>query len=160
MKRHVLIAASVLLLTGFESAYGQTAARVEYRNGNIGVAVSFGNVAASLMQFQPRPVRWVDAGWRPVPAGMQTGRRDWRQKFLRKNELNQVLGHDMVKMIERHAKTLGLKGAMQGRWFRIDRRAAVLEVTVRGAAVARLYDDRGNGIIDRVHLVEALVCRR
>ncbi|MDY0109825.1 MAG: hypothetical protein RBT60_07820 [Candidatus Krumholzibacteria bacterium] len=160
MKRHVLIAASVLLLTGFDSADGQTAARVEYRNGNIDVAVSIGNVSVRLTQPQPRPVDWVDAGWRPFPAGKHTGRRDRRQELLRKNELNHLLGHDMVQMLERHAKTLGLKGAMQGRWFRVDRRAAVLEVTVRGAAVARLYDDGGNGIIDRVHLAKAIVCRR
>jgi hypothetical protein len=152
MNRHVVGAALVLLLAGVDSVSGQTAARVEYRDGRIGVAVAIGDLPVRVIHPQARARDWVAADWRPARVWMGAGRPYWGREVLRKNDLRRLLGKDMVKMLERHSRAIGLRGPIQGHWYSMDRRTVLLEVTVRGAPVAELYDYGGNGVIDRVYL--------
>jgi hypothetical protein len=155
MNRFVVGAALVLLLAGVESVSGQTAARVEYRDGRIGVAVAIGDLPVRVVH--PRTVAggWVAANRGPVRVVVNAGRPYWGREMMRKNDLRRLLGNDMVRMLERHARAIGLRGPIQGQWFHLDRRTVLLEVTVRGAPVAELYDYGGNGYMDRVYLARA-----
>lgn len=155
MNRHMVGAALVLLLAGVDSVSGQTAARVEYRDGRIGVAVAIGNLPVRVVHPRTRAVGWVAADWAPARVVVSTGRPHWGREVMRRNDLRRLLGNDMVRMLERHARAMGLRGPIQGQWFQADRRTVLLEVTVRGAPVAELYDYGGNGYIDRVYLSRA-----
>jgi hypothetical protein len=157
MNRHMVGTALVLLLAGVESVNGQTAARVEYRDGRIGVAVAIGDLPVRVVH--PRTVAggWVAANPGPVRVVVNAGRPHWGREILRRNDLRHLLGNDMVRMLERHGRAIGLRGPIQGQWFRLDRRTVLLEVTVRGAPVAELYDYGVNGRFERVYLAQAPV---
>jgi hypothetical protein len=155
MNRHVVGAALVLLLAGVDSVSGQTAARVEYRDGRIGVAVAIGNLPARVVHPGARAAGWVAADWAPSRVLVSPGRPYWGREALKRNDLRRLLGNDMVRMLDRHARAIGLRGPIRGQWYQLDRRTVLLEVTVRGAPVAELYDHGGNGYIDRVYLARA-----
>ncbi len=157
MNRYAVGAALVLLLAGVDSVNGQTAARVEYRDGRIGVAVAMGNLPARLVHPRTRAVGWVAVDRGPARVWVSAARPYWGPETLRRNDLRRLLGNDMVRMLERHARAIGLRGPIHGHWFRVDRRTALLEVTMRGAPVAELYDYGGNGVFERVYLARAPV---
>lgn len=148
-----MVMALGLLLADFGSVQGQTAARVEYRDGRLGVAVAVGDLPTRV---RAAPVYgrggWVETAWRPERVHVRSGRTAWRQDTLRKQELRHLLGKETVKTLERHARTLRLHGPLAGSWYRSDRRTVVLEVTVRGAPVAEVVDYGGDGIMDRFYL--------
>ncbi len=73
---------------------------------------------------------------------------------MHRNDLRNLLGKEGVKRLERHARTLGLNGPIQGRWYALDRFSAVLEVEVRGVPVAELHDYGRDGFIDRILLAQ------
>lgn len=135
MRMHTGIMALGLLLAGGGAAEAQTAARVEYRDGRVGVAVAIGDLPFRVRVDDPR-------------------RDHVRSRYVvDRGELRWLVGKDGVKSLDRHARRLGLRGPMEGRWYRTGRRSAVLEVTVRGAPVADLVDVDGDGEVDRFLLV-------
>lgn len=161
MKRHMMIVTLGLLLADFGSVQGQTSARVEYRDGRLGVAVAVGDLPG---RGHAVPVYgrggWVEAAWRPERVHVRSGNAAWRGERLRKQDLRHLLGKETVKTLERHAKTLRLHGPLTGSWYRSDRRTVVLEVTVRGAPVAEVVDYGGDGIMDRLYLAPVPGYRR
>jgi len=154
MNRYMVGMALGLLLAGVDSVHGQTAARVEYRDGRIGVAVAIGALPMRTAHARTPAMGWVAADWGPARVVMASPARPyWGRETLRKVELRRLLGKDMVKRLEQHGRALGLRGTIEGSWFRVDRRTVMLDVTMRGAPVAELYDYGADGYIDRVLLV-------
>ena len=154
MNRQVLGLATVFLLAGAGAAHGQASARVEYKNGRIGVAVAVGDLPVRVRTRPSAPALWIAADFGPVRVWATPGRPFWRREVLNRNDLRDLVGRETVKGIERHAKALGLRGPLEGRWFRMDRYSVMLEVAVRGVPVAELHDYGSDGLIDRVLLVD------
>jgi hypothetical protein len=155
MNRHMVSMAMVLLLGVAGTADARTAARVEYRDGRIGLAVVIGDLPVRVIHQQPRAAGWIAADLGPTRVVVSKGRPAWTREALRKNDLQRQLGKSTVRMLERHARSIGLRGPLRGEWYRIDRRTVVLEVTVRGAPVAEFYDYGGNGVFERMYLARA-----
>ncbi|MHB1192702.1 MAG: hypothetical protein ACYC6F_06610 [Longimicrobiales bacterium] len=130
MKRYTMAIALGILLADFASAEGQTAARVEYRNGQLGVAVAIGNLPYRV--YAPRV-----------------------RGSLNRGELNRILGNRTVNDIARNGRAMGARGAMRGQWYGAGRGSAVLEVTLGGFPVAEAWDYGGDGYVDRVVFAEA-----
>lgn len=161
MKRYAVGMALGLLLADFSPVDAQTAARVEYRDGRVGVAVAIGDLP---VRVQPAPVyraggrvevrRAPVAVWAPTVMVRAGGRPSWTREVLRKNDLRYLVGRDAVRTMERHARTLDARGPMEGRWYRADRRTAILEVTVGGDLVAEFVDHGADGTLDRFYLAE------
>lgn len=153
MNRYMISTMLVLLMAGVETVNAQTAARVEYRSGRINLSVDVRDLPVRVVHTRP-PLRaaWVAADLGPVRLLVRSTHPDGVRGTLHRNELRRLLGRDMVKRFERHARSLGLRGPLEGRWYRLDRRTVMLEVTSRGAPVAALYDHGRNGIFDRVDL--------
>ena len=126
MKRYTMMIALGILLADFASAEGQTAARVEYRNGQLGVAVAIGGLPHRV--YAPRV-----------------------RESLTRGELNRILGSRTVNDIARHGRAMGARGAMRGQWYEAGGRSAVLEVTLGGFPVAEAWDHGGDGYVDRVY---------
>ena len=153
--RHALLTALGMLMVGYGSAEAQTAARVEYRDRNFGIALAIGDLP--LRVYAPRAPRavWTETVWRPARVVRTYHERpSWTQGSLNRGELNRVLGKDMVKHIDRRAKAMGIRGPMQGRWYRTDRQTVMLEVAVRDVPVAEVYDFGGDGTMDRTYFAE------
>jgi hypothetical protein len=74
------------------------------------------------------------------------------QGTLSRTALRNLLGKETVKRIERHAKSMGIRGKTLGQLFRIERNTTVLEVTVDRIPVAEVYDYRSDGILDELFL--------
>ncbi len=153
MNRQVLGLAMAFLLTGAGAASGQATARVEYKSGWIGVAIAVGDLPVHVRSRSLPAFAWVAADLGPVRIWATPGRPFWRREVLNRDELRHLVGRETVKGIERHAKALGLRGSLEGRWFRMDRHSVLLEVSVRGRPVAELHDYGSDGLIDRVLLV-------
>ncbi len=165
MKRHLmhqtLGVAATLLLISVVSVEAKTAARVEYRDGRVGVAVIAGDLPVRVVHPQPRAIGWLAADIGPVRVMVGTSRPYWSRQPLQRYELRHLLGRDTVRMLERHARTIGHRGPLEGRWYRANRHTVVLEVTARGAPVATLHDRGANGVFERIYLAPAtVVCRR
>jgi hypothetical protein len=152
MNRYLVGMALALLLAGSDALAGQTAARVEYRNGRIGVGVAIGNLPVRVSPHGPVARGWVAADWGPVRISMVSRRPSWTGRILDRQELRYALGKETVKRIERHARNLGIRGRTEGRWLQVDRNTLMLEVTVDRFPVAELYDYRGDGFIDEMFL--------
>jgi hypothetical protein len=152
MNRYTVGMAMGLLLAGVESAGGQAAARVEYKDGRVGVAVAIGDLPVRVAHARFPVGGWVEAGWGPVRVVLGAERPYWTREVLRKNELRHILGNDLVKTIERHGRNLGYRGPLEGRWFRVDRRTVMLEVTLGGGPVAEAWDYGSDGVLDRIML--------
>lgn len=152
MNRYVVSMALALLLTGGEALAGQTAARIDYRNGRIGVSVAIGDLPVRIRPQARVAVGWGAVDWGPVRVWAAGARPAWRREILNRQELRYLLGHQTVKQIERHGRNLGVHGPLEGRWFRVDRYTTLLEVGVRGVPVAELYDYGNDGLIDRIFL--------
>ncbi len=152
MNRYTVGMMMGLLLAGVDSAHGQAAARVEYRDGRIGVAIALGDLPVRVARARTPALGWVAAEWGPVRVVYAPERPYWNREVLRRNELRRILGNDMVKTMERHGKNLGYRGPLEGRWFRLDRRTVMLEVTLGGGPVAEAYDYGSDGTLDRVLL--------
>jgi hypothetical protein len=132
MKRYTMAIALGILLADFASAEGQTTARVEYRNGQLGVAVDIGELPHRV--YAPRV-----------------------RESLNRGELNRILGNRTVNDIARHGRALGARGAMRGQWYQSGRRSAVLEVTLGGFPVAEAWDHGGDGYVDDVYFARESV---
>lgn len=168
MKRYAWGLALGLVLADFGTADAQTAARVEYRDGRVGVAVAIGDLPVRVRPAPvvrgggPTEVRWAPVTvWAPgrvvVPGArvvVHAGRGGWHRDALRKNELRDLVGRDAVRTLERHARTLDARGPMEGRWYRADRRTVLLEVTVGGDLVGEFVDHGADGTLDRFYLAE------
>jgi hypothetical protein len=152
MNRYVVSMALALLLAGGEALAGQTVARVEYRNGGIGVSVAVGDLPVRIRPHASAAVGWVAADWGPIRVWMTGARPVWRREVLSRQDLRFVLGNETLRRIERHARDMGLRGPLEGRWFRTDPYTTLLEVGVRGVAVAELYDYGNDGTMDRILL--------
>jgi hypothetical protein len=152
MNRYMAFMAMALLLAATDAAAGQTAARIEYRNGRIGVGVSVGRHPVRVSPHGPVARGWVAANWGPVRIRVASRRPSWTGRTLHRQELRYLVGRETVKRIERHAKNMGIRGPTQGRWFHLDRFTSVLEVTVGRFPVAELYDYRNDGFIDELFL--------
>jgi len=152
MNRYVVSMALALLLAGGEAVAGQTAARIDYRNGRIGVSVAIGDLPVRVGPHAGVTVGWGRVDWGPVRVGVEGARPVWRREVIDRRELRYMLGRETVKRIERHARDLGVHGPVEGRWFRVDRYTTLLEVDVRGVPVAELYDYGNDGLIDRILL--------
>ncbi len=155
MNRYMVGMALALLLVASDSLAGQTAARVEYRNGRIDVGVAIGHLPVRVSPHGPAARGWVAADWGPVRIRVASRQPVLRQGFMDRQDLRYLLGKETVKRIERHAKYLGAHGRTEGRWFRVDRTTTVLEVTVGRIPVAELYDYRSDGYIDELFLTGA-----
>jgi len=153
MNRQLVGMALGLLLLGIEPVEAQTRARVEYRDGRIGVAVSIGDLPVRVAHPRVRTAGRVAVNWGPVRVVAKTRGRYWTHSSLRRKDLRYLLGKETVRRVERHARAMGLRGPVQGAWYRIDRRTLMLEVTVRGTPVAEMYDFGSDGYIDEVYLV-------
>ncbi len=153
MNRRMVGAALIaLLLAGVESSNAQTAARVEYRNGPLGLAVVIGDLPVRVVRPLPRPVGWVAVDMGPSRGWLERGQPAWRKASLDRRDLRYLLGNDTVKRLERHARNLGYRGTLEGQWYRVDRRTVMLEVTMRGAPVAKFYDHGNDGVFERMFL--------
>jgi hypothetical protein len=152
MNRYTVGMAMALLLVAGDSLAGQTAARVEYRNGRIGVGVAIGRLPVRVGPHGPAARGWVAADWGPVRIRIASRRPSWTGRTIHRNELRFLLGKETVKRIERHAKAFGIRGPTRGQWFHLDRSTSVLEVTVNRIPVAELYDYRNDGYIDELFL--------
>jgi hypothetical protein len=152
MKRTTVVMALGLLLADFAHAEAQTAARVEYRDGRIGVAVAIGDLPQRVYAPRTRDLGWYEVAWRPAPVVVHAGRPHWVRESLNRGELNRVLGSRTVSDIARHGRTLGARGTMRGQWYQAGRRSAVLEVTVGGVLVGEFVDLGADGVIDRFYL--------
>ena len=154
MRGYTVVMALGLLLADFVPTEGQTAARVEYRDGRIGVAVAIGDLPQRVYAPRVREARWVEADWRPEPVVARPGRSHWARESLNRGELNRILGNRTVNDIARHGRAMGARGALRGQWYQEGRRAAVLEVTVGGFLVAEAWDHGGDGWVDRVYFAD------
>ncbi len=154
MTRYTVLMALGLLLADFAQAEGQTGARVEYRDGRIGVAVAIGDLPQRVYAPRVRDVRWVEASWHPGPMEVRPVARHWARESLNRGEMNRILGARTVNDIARHGRAMGARGAMRGQWYQAGRRSAVLEVTVGGLPVAEAWDQGGDGYVDRVYFAE------
>jgi hypothetical protein len=134
MNKYMVGMALALLLAGGDSLAGQTAAQIEFRNGRIGVNVAIGGL--------------------PFRIGVNSRQHTWNQGTLDRQDLRNLLGKETVKRIERHGKAMGARGKTRGRWFQVDRRTTVVEVTMGGVPVAELHDYRNDGIIDEIFLTQ------
>lgn len=141
-----------LLLFASDSLAGQTSARVEYRNGRIGVGVAIGGFPVRVSPHGPAARGWVAADWGPVRIRVASRPIFRAQGTLERRDLRNLLGRETVKQIERHARQMGIRGRTRGHWFRADRNTTVLEVTVDRIPVAELYDYRNDGFIDELFL--------
>jgi hypothetical protein len=154
MNRFMVGMALALLLVGMDPLAGQARARVEYLNGRIGVGVAIGSLPVRVSP-QSRTARgWVAADWGPVRMTVVSRRPSFAHGTLKKNDLRHLLGKETLKRLERHAKEMGLKGPISGRWFPLGRATMLLEVSVRGVPVAELHDYGNDGFIDRVFLTQ------
>ena len=152
MNRYTVGIAMALLLAAGDSLAGQTTARVEWRNGRIGVGVDIGRLPVRVSPHGPTARGWVAADWGPVRIRVESRQPFVRQGTLHRQDLRYLLGKETVKDIERHAKRMGVRGTTRGHWFRADRNTTVLEVTVDRIPVAELYDHRSDGVIDELFL--------
>ncbi len=151
MRRSMVALALGSLLAAFGSAEGQTAARVEYRDGRLGVAVAVGDLPLRVHARSAREMGWTEVVWRPERVMASGGRPSWSHENLNRGELNHILGKETVKRIARHGRDMGARGALRGQWYQVDRRSAVLEVTMSGFPVAEAWDYGGDGHVDRVY---------
>jgi len=152
MNRYMVGMALALLLAAADSVAGQTTARVEYRNGRIGVGVSMGRLPVRVSPHGPTARGWVAADWGPVRIRVASRQPFFHQGPLDRQDLRYLLGKETVKDIERHAKRMRIRGKIRGLWFRADRNTSVLEVTVDRIPVAELHDHRNDGVIDELFL--------
>jgi hypothetical protein len=152
MNRYMVGMAMTLLLAGTDSLAGQTSARVEYRNGRIGVDVAVGRLPVRVSPHGPTARGWVAADWGPVRISVASRQPFFRQGTFDRQDLRYLLGKETVKQIEQHAKRMGIRGRTEGQWFQVDRATTVLEVTVGRVPVAELYDYRSDGFIDELFL--------
>jgi hypothetical protein len=152
MNRYMVGMAVALVLVASDSLAGQTAARVEYRNGRIDVGVAIGRLPVRVSPHGPLAQGWVAADWGPIRIRVASRQPVFRQGFMDRQDLRGLLGKETVKRIERHGKYLGARGKTEGRWFRVDRNTTLLEVTMGGVPVAELYDYGSDGFIDEMFL--------
>ena len=152
MNRYMVGLALAFLLVATDAVAGQTAARVEYRNGRIGVGVAVGTLPVRVSPHGPVARGWVAADWGPFRIRVGSRRPSLVGRTLHRQELRYLLGKNTGKRIENHAKRMGSRGQTQGRWFRVDRNTSRLEVTVGRVPVAELYDYRNDGYIDELFL--------
>jgi hypothetical protein len=152
MNRYMVGLAVALLLAPGGALMAQTRARVEYRNGRIGVGVDIGRLPVRVTPHGPTARGWVSANWGPLRVRVDSRQAFRRQGTLDRTDLRYLLGKETVKDIEKHAKRMGIKGRTRGQWFREDRNTTVLEVTVDRIPVAELYDYRSDGSIDELFL--------
>ena len=152
MNRYMVGVALALLLAGGDSVAAQSRARVEYRNGRIGVDVAIGNRPVRVSPHGPTARGWVAADWGPVRIRVASRRAVPFQGTLSEKDLRRFLGKETVKRIEKHAKMMGIRGKTRGHFFRVERNTTVLEVTVDRIPVAELYDYRSDGFIDELFL--------
>jgi hypothetical protein len=152
MNRYMVGMAMALVLVASDSLAGQTAARVEYRNGRIDVGVAIGRLPVRVSPHGPMASGWVAADWGPVRIRVASRQPVWTPRTLDKQDLRYLRGKETVKTIERHANVMGARGRIEGRWFQADRNTTVLEVTVGRIPVAELYDYRSDGFIDEMLL--------
>ena len=152
MVRYSMGMALALLLASADAMAGQTTAQIEYRNGRIGVGVAVGRPPVRVGPYGPAARGWVAADLGPVRIRIASQRPSWAGRTLHRNELRYFLGKKPVKRIERHARSLGIRGKTRGRWFHVDHSTSVLEVTVNRIPVAELYDYGNDGYIDELFL--------
>ena len=150
MNRYMVWFVMALLVTVADPALGQVDARVEYRNGRVGVGVAIGGLRVRVASHHPKVVNRVAVRRAPVRIRVDTRRPAWRRHVLQRQDLRYLLGKDQVKAIERHARAMGARGRTQGRWIQMDRWASILEVTVGGIPVAELRDYRNDGFFDEM----------
>lgn len=153
MNRYMVAMAMAILMTGSDSLAGQTSARIEYRDGRIGLGVAIGRLPMGVTPAGVRAGGWIAADWGPLRIHVASHPSFPAHGTMERWDLRYLLGKETVKRIERHAKRLGIRGRTQGQWFRVDGRTTVLEVTVARIPVAELYDYRSDGIIDELYLV-------
>lgn len=152
MNRYMVGVMAALLLAPAHEIAGQAAARVEYRNGRMGVGVTLGHIPVRVGPHGPVARGWVAADWGPLRVRIVSRRPSFTGRLLHRQELRYLLGKETVRRIEHHARRLGVHGRTVGRWFHLDRGASVLEVTVGRIPVAELYDYRSDGFIDEMFL--------
>jgi hypothetical protein len=152
MNRFMIGMALAFLLAGVDALSGQTAARVDFRKGRIGVGVAINGIPVRVSPHGPLARGWVAADWGPIRIRVASRRPSWVGRTLHKQELRYVLGRETVQRIERHAKVMGIRGRTEGRWFPVQGRTMVLEVTVGRVPVAEVYDYRSDGYLDEIFL--------
>jgi len=152
MNRYMVGMALALLLVAGDSLAAQTRGHIEYRNGRIDVGVNIGGLPVRVSPHGPTARGWVAADWGPVRIRFESRQPFVRQGTLHRQDLRYLLGKEMVRDIERHAKRMGIRGKTRGHWFRADRNTTVLEVTVDRIPVAELHDYRSDGVIDEFFL--------
>jgi len=153
MNRYVVSMALTLFLAGGEAVAGQTVARVDYRGAGLGVSVAIGDLPVRVRPHASAAVGWAAVDWGPVRLWVSGGYPVWHREVLDKQDLRFILGKETVRRIEWHARDMGVRGPLEGRWYRLDRFDTMLDVSVRGVPVAELYDYGSDGIVDRIFLI-------
>lgn len=143
-----------LLIQGIEPVEGQVGARVEYRNGNIGVAVAIGDMPIRITHGRGQVVGRVAIDLRPRRVLVTHARVQGQRGMLTEGHLRQLLGKRDVRNVKRHARAMGLRGSLRGQWYRIDRQTMLMEITMGDALVAEVYDYGRDGYLDQLFLVD------
>lgn len=159
---------TMLVLMGMMGAASTAEAQNQYRARRPTVAVAGPSARACAM---PRgrgargrgrpcavPVRrttaWgyfgVSGAWRPVAWGSAWAPRRFvsRRAHLSPGHLREVLGRRDFKRIRRHARDLGIRGAITGAWTLQRHGVAELEIRADRFLVARLIDRDRDGWTD------------
>jgi hypothetical protein len=155
MNRYMVsgVVAMALLLTP-RVVDAQAGARIEYRNGRIGVGVVVGSAPVRAAPYGTVTRGWVMADWGPVRIRVAARRPALVGQAMRRKEIREMVGKAYLREIERHARYLGAHGRTEGWWLQTDRYTTVLEVTVGRVPVAALYDYGNDGFIDRIFLAD------
>jgi len=150
MNRYMVWFIGASLLAFASPVAGQVGARIDLRNGRIGVGLAVGGLHVRVAAPSPVVLNRVVVHRAPVRIRMDTRRQSWHGSVLQRQDLRYLLGKDQVKAIERHARSMRVRGRTEGRWVGMGRWARVLEVTVGGIPVAELHDYRSDGFFDEI----------
>jgi hypothetical protein len=153
MNRYMVGMAIALLMIGADSVAGQSRARVEYRNGRVGVDVAMEHRPVRIIPHGSVARGWVAADWGPVRIRVASRHPLSVRGAVSRADLRHLIGKETVKRIERHARMMGIRGPTRGHFFRANRTTTVLEVTVDRVPVAELYDYGHDGFMDRIYLI-------
>ena len=134
-------------------AAGQVGARIEYKNGRVGVGVAVGGLHVRVASPNPVVQGRIAVHRAPVRIRVDNRRQSRNGYLLQRQDLRHLLGKGQVNAIERHARSMRVRGRTEGRWLGMDGWARVLEVTVGGIPVAEFHDYQGDGFFDEMVLL-------
>lgn len=103
-----------LVALSFAAAEAQSAARFEYHDRNLGVAVAIGDLPVRVYVPSAPRIVWREVAWRPVRVRGHHGPPSWAHGRLSRGHLDRLLGDDLVLRMDRHGTAMGFRGAPTG----------------------------------------------